>query len=164
ALDDARVSALQARTAETRSVTVGGDTSDQEYVTQLDRLLGAGGQLDRAASAADAASAPGIAAVRAAATQWRDAHGRLRTLVASGDRQRVVTSAVGPDPDGSEASFDRLNAALASGLGEQQTALAIDVRRAGGTLTGIAQGPAVLALLAAVAAAAGIGRRIWEYR
>ncbi|MBO0875343.1 MAG: hypothetical protein J2P19_18325, partial [Pseudonocardia sp.] len=33
ALDDARVSALQARTAETRSVTVGGDTSDQEYVT-----------------------------------------------------------------------------------------------------------------------------------
>jgi hypothetical protein len=164
ALDDARVSALQARTAETRSVTAGGDASDLDYVTQLNRLLGAGGQLDRAASAADAASAPGIAAIRAAATQWRDAHARLRTLVAGGDRQQVVASAVGSDPNGSEASFDRLNAALASGLGEQQTELAIDVRRAGATLTGIAQGPAMLALLAAVAAAVGIGRRIWEYR
>lgn len=164
ALDDARVSALQARTAETRSVTAGADTSDQEFVGQLDRLLGPGGQLDRAASVADAASAPGIAAIRAAATQWRDAHGRLRSLLAGGDRQRVVASAVGPDPAGSEASFDRLNAALASGLGVEQTALAIDVRRAGATLTGIAQGPAVLALLAAVAAAVGIGRRMWEYR
>ncbi len=163
ALDDARVAVLQARAAETRSLAEGAGP-DQESGPLFDRLLGAGGQLDRAASAADPASARGIAAVRAAATGWRDAHERLRALSASGDRPRALASAAGADPEGSAVSFDRLNASLATALGEDRTALALDVRGADATLTGIALGPAILALLAAVAAAIGVGRRIWEYR
>lgn len=44
------------------------------------------------------------------------------------------------------------------------TALTLDLQRAGAPLTGIAAGPAVLALLAAGGVAIGIGRRVQEYR
>ncbi len=167
ALDEARVAALQARAFETTSLADedGSAGSEDEFTSRLQRLLGQGGLLDTAAGRAvgDTAAA-GVESIRDAATAWQDAHGRLRALADSGDQQGALASAIGSDPAGAGLAFDRLSAALADVLGTEQTALAIDVRGADSALTGIAEGPALLALLAAAAAATGIGQRVWEYR
>jgi hypothetical protein len=139
ALDEARVTVLQARASETQA---GG-----EFTDRIERLLGGDGLLDTAGSeTTDAAAAAGIATIRAAATEWRD-----------GVR-------AGAGPDGSRSAFDRVTAALADLIGTERTALAGEVRAADAVLRGTAAGPAVVALLAAAAAAFGIGRRIREYR
>jgi hypothetical protein len=166
ALDEARVAALQARAFETTSLADddGSASSEEEFTSRLQRLLGQGGLLDTAAGAAGDTAAADVESIRDAATAWQDAHGRLRALADSGDQQGALASAIGSDPQGSGLAFDRLSAALADVLGTEQTALAIDVRGADSALTGIAEGPALLALLAAAAAATGIGQRVWEYR
>jgi hypothetical protein len=139
-LDEARITALQARASEN-----GG--GDGEFSSRLDRVLGVGGLLDTAAGQATGeVTTAGIAGIRAAATDWRNA------------------VAAGADPDASRSAFDRLGAALADVISTERTALAGDVRGADAALGGTAGGPAVLAVLAAAAAAFGIARRIREYR
>jgi hypothetical protein len=139
-LDGARIIALQARASEN-----GG--GDGEFSSRLDRILGGGGLLDTAAGQATGeVTTAGVAGIRAAATDWRNA------------------VATGADPDASRSAFDRLGAALADVISTERTALAGDVRGADAALGGTAGGPAVLAVLAAAAAAFGIGRRIREYR
>lgn len=167
ALDDTRVAALQARASETLALVDPGRgaQSEREFTTRFQRVLGPGGLLDTAADRAEGdPNAPSIATIRKAAIDWRDAHQRLRALDDGGNHQAALASAVGSDPQGSGTTFDRLNAQLADAFGTEQTALAIDVRRADSALSGIAEGPALLALLAAAAVAVGIGRRVWEYR
>ena len=165
ALDEARVAVLQARSVETLALVDGSGGSDEEFTGRLQRLLAPDGLLDTAAARAVGDTATtGVATIRDAATAWQDAHTRLRTLAESGDADGALASAVGSDPQGSGPAFDRLSAALADVLGTEQTALAIDVRRADAALVAIAEGPALLALLAAAAAATGIGQRVWEYR
>ncbi|WP_156935002.1 hypothetical protein [Pseudonocardia spinosispora] len=162
ALDNARVVTLQARASETLGLIDQGG-SDQEYRAAMTRLLGPNGLLSTAV-AKTGDDAPALAAVEVAAIDWQNAHRQLRALVDSGNLQGAKDSAIGADPQGSGPAFDRLNATLADALGIEQTALAIDVRRAETALSGITDGPALLALLAAVAAAFGVGRRAWEYR
>jgi hypothetical protein len=138
-LDEARITALQARASET--------TADGGFTSRLDRVVGPGGLLDTAAEQAGSEVATtGIAGIRTAGTDWR------------------ATVAAGADPDSSRSAFDRLGAALADVIGAERTALAGNVRGADAMLGGTAAGPAVLAVLAAAAAAFGIGRRIREYR
>lgn len=137
ALDEARITALQARASET-----GGNSREFTYL--LEGVTGPGGLLDTAAGQATGESATaGIAGIRDAATDWRLA-------VA--------------DPSASRSAFDRLGAALADTIGTERTALAADVTGADSALGGTAFGPTVLAVLAAAAAAFGVGRRIKEYR
>ncbi|OZM83513.1 hypothetical protein CFP66_03130 [Pseudonocardia sp. MH-G8] len=145
ALDEARVSALQARASETLARVDGG--SDAEFTARIELLLGGDGLLDTAGShTTDAATASGIATVRAAATEWRDG----------------VRAGAGPDE--TRSAFDRLTAALADVIGAERTDLAGEVRAADAVLRGTAAGPALVALLAAAGAAFGISRRIREYR
>jgi hypothetical protein len=162
ALAEARVAVLSARASETQGVTDGG--SEEEFASALQRLLGPGELLDTAAGRATGAAASRVEAIRAAAVDWQEAHRRLRALADAGNLELARASAIGPDPEGSAAAFDRLAAALADAIGAEQTALAIDVRGAGSAFTGIAEGPAVLALLAAAGVVGGIGQRLWEYR
>jgi hypothetical protein len=166
ALGEARIAALQARAAETMAV-VDRSVGDAEgtFRMQLDRTLGAGGLLDVAAEhAADDEAARRVAAVRDAAIAWREANAALRALEQRGDHDAALASAVGADPLGSRAAFDRLSAALADAVGAERTALAIDVRGADSALTGLAEGPAVLGVLAAAGVVVGIGQRVREYR
>jgi hypothetical protein len=162
ALAEARVVSLSARASEAQSVAGGG--SEEEFATALQRLLGPGELLDTAAGRATGAAVSSVEAVRAAAVDWQEAHRQLRALIDAGNQELARASAIGTDPQGSATAFDRLVAALADVVGTEQTALAIDVRGAGSAVTGIAQGPAVLALLAAVGVAVGVGQRLWEYR
>lgn len=140
ALDEARITALQARASESSG-------NGREFVNLLQGMIGPGGLLDTAAGQATGdVTTAGITRIRAAATDWR----------------RVT--ATGADPDASRSAFDRLGATLAEVIGAERTALAGAVGRADAALGGMAGGPAVLAVLAAAAAAFGIGRRIEEYR
>ncbi|MHA6629689.1 hypothetical protein ACU61A_29985 [Pseudonocardia sichuanensis] len=145
ALDEARVTVLQARASETLARVDGG--TGAEFTDRIERLLGGDGLLDTAGNqTTDATAASGIATIRAAATEWRD-----------GVR-------AGAAPDETRSAFDRLTAALADVIGAERTDLAGEIRAADAVLRGTAIGPAAVALLAAAAAAFGIGRRIREYR
>jgi hypothetical protein len=75
-----------------------------------------------------------------------------------------VASATGANPDGSGPAFDRLGAVLGDTIDAERAAFRADADAAAAALTGIAAGPAVLALVAAAAAAVGIWRRVEEYR
>jgi hypothetical protein len=169
ALDDARAAVLQARSNESLVLVArsGGRTSDADYSARLNSVLGpdgSGGLLATASAAAGPDGAPAVDEVRRAARDWRDAHRTLRTLDDGGHYPDAVASAIGTDPAGSRAAFERLDTALGRALDEQRAAL----DRAGGgartALTGLVTGPAVLALLAAAAAAGGIAIRVREYR
>jgi hypothetical protein len=139
-LDEARITALQARASESS-----GD--DREFTSRLEGVLASGGLLDTVAGQATGESTTaGVAGIKAAATDWR------------------LAVATGADPDASRSAFDRLGATLADVIGTERTSLAGNVRGADTVLGGTAGGPAVLAVLAAAAAAFGIGRRIKEYR
>jgi hypothetical protein len=171
ALDDARAAILQARSNESLVLVSrgGGRTSEAGYAARLERVLGPGGLLDTASAAAGlsgarAVDARAIDAVRVAARGWRDAHQQLRSLDDGGRYHDAVDSAIGTDPAGSRAAFERLDTALGRALDEQRTALDGAAAAARSALTGLAAGPAVLALLAAAAAAAGIAIRVREYR
>ncbi|HEX4360728.1 MAG TPA: hypothetical protein VH141_24555 [Pseudonocardia sp.] len=169
ALDNARAAVLQARSNENLVLVArgGGSASDAGYTGRLAAVLGpdgAGGLLGTAASSAGSAGTPAIDAARAAARDWQGAHRRLRELDDGGRYRDAVTSAIGTDPAGSRATFNRLDAALGQALREQRAALDSAAAAARSALTGLAAGPAVLALLAAAGVAAGIAIRVREYR
>ena len=169
ALDDARAAVLQARSNESLVLVArsGGRASDAGYAARLDSVLGAdgaGGLLATASAAAGPGGARAVDEVRAAARDWRDAHRTLRTLDDSGRYHDAVVSAIGTDPTGSRAAFERLDTALGRALDEQRAALDRAAGGARSALTGLATGPTVLALLAAAAVAAGVGIRVREYR
>jgi hypothetical protein len=122
------------------------------------------GLLATATDAADPATDDRIAAVRTATEEWKSAHRRLRELDDGGLYREAVASATGADPAGSGAAFDRLGAVLGETIDAERAAFRAEADAATGAVTGLAAGPAVLALLAAAAAAVGIGRRVEEYR
>ncbi|MDN5861700.1 MAG: hypothetical protein L0H84_24125, partial [Pseudonocardia sp.] len=173
ALDDAGTAVLQARSNESLVLVArnSGGNADAGFVDQMTKVLGAdgdGGLLAAAAadidSGADPEAADRIDGIRRAAEDWQAAHETVRSLDDSGNYLEAVASAVGAGPDSSGSAFDRLDAALAEAVAAERAAFADAADRANGALTGLAGGPAVLALVAAAGAVAGLGRRIGEYR
>jgi hypothetical protein len=168
ALDGARIAVLQARSNESLVLIArsGGGSSEQGFTTQVERVLGPGGDggllADAVRSVPD--SAARIGAIRTALVAWRDAHHHVRELDDGGKYRLAVASVTGADPAGSGVAFERLDAALASAIDIEREAFTVDVGRADSALTGLTPGPAVLGLLAAGAVTAGIGRRVGEYR
>ena len=167
-LDDARAAVLQARSNESLVLVArGGGAADSGFTAAIERVLGttsASGLLDAAGDAAEPNTDDRIAAVRSATEEWMTAHRRLRELDDGGLYRDAVASATGAAPDGSGAAFDRLGTVLGETIDAERAAFRADADAAAAALTGLAAGPAVLALLAAAAAAAGIGRRVAEYR
>jgi hypothetical protein len=144
-----------------------GGAADAGFTAAIDRVLGTPdepGLLAAATEAAEPASDGRIADVRAATEQWNDAHRRLRELDDGGRYRDAVASATGADPEGSGAAFDRLGAVLSHTIDAERAEFRVDAAAAATALTGIAIGPPLLALVAAAAAAVGIGRRVEEYR
>ena len=105
-----------------------------------------------------------LTAIAVAVGDWQAAHRRVRELDDGGRYTEAVASVVTTTPGGSGAAFERLDAALADAIGAERAAFAVAADSAAGALTGLAAGPAALALLAAAAVAVGLGRRIGEYR
>ena len=166
ALDDAHAAVLQARSNESLVLVArsGGAAADAGFTGQLERVLGPNGSAGLLGAAAETAPADRIEAVRAAAVAWGEAHRRLRELDDGGDYRAAVASATGADPAGSGVAFQQLDTELGRAADDQRQAFDAELDAAGAALTAIWAGPAILALVAAAAAAAGIGRRVGEYR
>jgi hypothetical protein len=167
-LGEARAAVLQARSNESLVLVArGGGAADSGFTAAIEGVLGTmtdRGLLAAGTDAADPATDERIAAVRTAAEEWMTAHRRLRELDDGGLYRDAVASATGANPDGSGPAFDRLGAVLGDTIDAERAAFRADADAAAAALTGIAAGPAVLALVAAAAAAAGIWRRVEEYR
>lgn len=171
ALDDTRVAVAQARTNESLVLVArsgGSSSSDQGFTTQLERVLGvdanSGLLADAAAQATNPDSTARVESIRVAAVAWQEAHRRVRELDDGGNYPDAVASVVGAEPDGSGATFQRLDTALAQAVNAERDAFADEVGYARAAQTGLIVVPTLLALFAAAAVAVGIGRRVGEYR
>jgi hypothetical protein len=167
-LDEARAAVLQARSNESLVLVArSGGAADSGFTAAIEGVLGTvdqRGLLAAATDEADPATDDRISAVRTATEQWQTAHRRLRELDDGGLYRDAVASATGADPSGSGAAFDRLGAVLGDAIDAERAAFRTQADAAAAAVTGLAFGPAVLALVAAAAAAAGIARRLEEYR
>lgn len=168
ALDDARTAVLQARSTESLTLVArsAGFASDADFTAQIGRVVGpdgASGLLARSDGGAPG-SADRLTAIAVAVGDWQAAHRRVRELDDGGRYREAVESVVTTTPGGSGATFDRLDAALGDAIAAERTAFAAAADSAAGALTGLTVGTALLGLLAAAAVAAGLGRRIGEYR
>lgn len=165
ALDDTRIAVLRARSNESLVLVArnsGGGSSDQGAAVQLDRVVGDNGLL-AAAERANPDLAGKVAELREAAGAWGEAHRGVRRLDDDGRYPQAVASVVGHGPGTSGGAFDALDAALAAAIGEERAAFAVDVEAAEGALVALPWISAALALVAAGAVVAGIGRRVGEY-
>ncbi len=160
ALDGARIAAAQARSNESLVLVArSGGSADSGFRAELGRVLDAGGALDVAAAAgAD------VGPLRDAALVWEAAHREVRALDDGGRYRDAVAAAVGPDPAGSGATFTGFDDALAAAVAAERAGFAEDMERAAAHGTLLVAVPAPLLLLAGAAVAAGIGRRVGEYR
>ncbi|MFJ9851652.1 hypothetical protein [Streptomyces sp. NPDC101150] len=179
-LNEARIDSLQARGDENLTLVARGAvlTGDQKdfyeagFRTGMKDLVGAdargdapgGGRLGAARALAD--DEAGRRPVRDALThvrQWQARHAEARSADVRGDYDRALAKVIGGDGTTGE-SFDRVDASLRRALAHEQTEFrsAADGGRA--ALGGLAVGAAVLAVLGAVGAVLGIGRRLSEYR
>lgn len=168
ALDDARTAVLQARSNESLVLVArsGGGSSEQGFAAQVERVLGAGGEGGLLGEAVRRVpdSAARVESIRVALGTWQEAHRRVRELDDGGQYRQAVASVTGTDLASSGAAFQRLDSVLGTAIDVERESFTVEARRASSALTGLTVGPAVLALLAAAAVAAGIGRRVGEYR
>ena len=153
-LSQARVTTLQVRADETVDVASGTPVAPgslpEGLSARFGELLGPDGVLDAAGQVHGVpASGPEpspVDEIRTAVVRWQDA----------------VRGEAGSD--GSRVMFVRLTSELADGIGADQGDRSAAVDRADADFAGIAVGPSVLLVGAAVAAVAGIGVRLREYR
>lgn len=169
-LVQARVAALQARADESLTLVARGAGADfeKDYTAVMSRLIGPDGHGGLLRDAADrAADEPTRAAADSAAGRARDwfaAHQKLRQLDDGGRYTEAVTAAVGSEPGATTSIFNDLDGTLAGAITRNSDRFEVDARSAGRGLSGVDVGVVVLAGLMVIGAAAGIQRRIAEYR
>ncbi|MFE3600334.1 hypothetical protein [Streptomyces sp. NPDC059142] len=81
----------------------------------------------------------------------------------SGDYGTAVEKVIG-DGGSTGQSFDRVDRALGEAVAQEQKEFKASASDGRGALTGLAIGAGVLALVAALGAILGVGRRLSEYR
>lgn len=169
-LNDARINSLKARANENLILVARGavltadgrnDKYETDYTAGMDRLSAALGRAKTLAD--DRAGGEPVAAALASVTQWRERHKSASGTDKAGDYEGALTKVIG-DRNSTGQSFDQVDSALKKALAHEQ--LEFDRSATGGrnALTGLAVGAAVLALLGAVGAILGMGRRLSEYR
>ncbi|WP_460108481.1 hypothetical protein [Streptomyces sp. YKOK-J1] len=171
-LHDARIASLKARGNENLSlvargaetVTVDGQTYDAYYY-DFDRDMGvlAKGLTDARRLADDDAGTGPVKAAQGNMAVWKQRHASARTEDENGNYQQALDKVIG-GADATGACFDSVDRNLALAIGHEQT----EFQRAAGdgrdAMTGLSVGAAVLGVLGAAAAVAGVGRRLSEYR
>ncbi|MFE1883857.1 hypothetical protein [Streptomyces diastatochromogenes] len=171
-LHDARIASLKARGNENLSlvargaetVTVGGQTYDAYYY-DFDKdmtVLGKGlNEADRLAD--DQAGTKPVKAAEGNMAVWKKRHTSARTEDENGNYQQALDMVIGGKGATGEC-FDSVDSNLARAIDHEQT----EFQQAAGdgldAMTGLTLGAAVLAVLGAAGAVAGIGRRLSEYR
>ncbi|MER6032391.1 hypothetical protein ABT133_00490 [Streptomyces sp. NPDC001835] len=171
-LHDARIASLKARGNENLSlvargaetVTVGGQTYDAYYY-DFDRDMGvlAKGLSDARGLADDSTGTGPVKAAEGNMAVWKQRHASARTEDENGNYQQALDKVIG-GADATGACFDSVDRNIALAIGHEQT----EFRQAAGdgrdAMTGLPVGAAVLGVLGAAGAVAGVGRRLSEYR
>ncbi|WP_233221726.1 hypothetical protein [Streptomyces carminius] len=178
-LNAAWTTALQARGDENLTLVArgGGTAYEKSYRAGMRTLAGSrssggagpdrqnGGQLARALELADdeAGRAPVERAVRAAAA-WRERHAAARELENGGRYEAAVGLVIRPGEDTARSAFDEVDTALAEAVRHEQREFGRAAERGRDALAGLPAGAGALSVLAVAGVAAGIGRRLSEYR
>ncbi|GAB2969862.1 hypothetical protein LWP59_14445 [Amycolatopsis acidiphila] len=163
-LAQARIATLNARADETLTLVArGADSSYQDdYVKVTGQLTGL---LDRArAAATDPEVGRRVTAAAADAKAWTLAHTGIRAADDQGDYVLAVQRATDADPTGAAGIFDRLDGDLRDAIDRTRDTFGAEVNGASRSLAGAMAAVTVLAVLAAAGSAAGIWRRLKDYR
>ncbi|MEW2154360.1 hypothetical protein AB0950_03530 [Streptomyces sp. NPDC007189] len=171
-LHDARIASLKARGNENLSlvargaetVTVGGRTYDAYYYDFDKDMTVLGDGLTRAGKLADdqGGSAP-VKAAEANMAVWKQRHAAARTEDENGNYEQALDKVIGAKGATGEC-FDGVDRSLARAIGHEQDEFARAAGDGRDAMAGLPVGAAVLAVLGAAGAVAGVGRRLSEYR
>ncbi|WP_329457840.1 hypothetical protein [Streptomyces sp. NBC_01497] len=170
ALNAARINALKARADEnlslvSRGSVVAADGKTDKYEVDFGAKTKAlSGDLGRAESLADdgPGRTPVAAAVDAVAT-WQTRH-RLGSRAGADGRFQDARAALDGSGTTSEQAFNEVNKSIATAIQHEQDEFTTSAKHGRGALTLVWLGAAVLAVLGAVSAILGVGRRLSEYR
>lgn len=172
-LNDARIASLQARANEnltlvSRGAVLAEDNKSDKYdvdfsndMKDLDAGLATAAKL-----ADDAAGRDPVARAAEGVKRWKELHAAARRTDLTGDYQGAVGQVIG-DKDHKEptgTAFDTVDASLEAAVVHEQREFTRAARDGLGALDGLVTGTAALAVVGAVAALLGIGRRLSEYR
>jgi hypothetical protein len=169
-LNDARINSLKARANENLTLVARGavltadgknDQYETDYTAGMAKLTTA---LDRAKALSDdsAGGKPVVAAI-ASATEWRQRHKSVSATDKAGDYPAALAKVIGTEGSTGQC-FDQVDAALEKALAHEQVEFNGSASNGRDALTGLAVGAGILALVGAVGAILGIGRRLSEYR
>ncbi|GAA1415515.1 hypothetical protein GCM10009601_05310 [Streptomyces thermospinosisporus] len=171
-LNDARIASLKARGnenltlvargAETRQVgdeTV--DAYDYDFERNMDTL--AKGLTHARRLADDSTGEKPVTAAVGNMTEWHKRHDAARKQDDNGNYQQALNMVIGAKGTTGEC-FDSVDANLAAALKHEQHEFKSAATGGRDALTGLPVGAAVLAVIGALGAVLGIGRRLSEYR
>ncbi|WP_351227722.1 hypothetical protein [Streptomyces sp. NPDC002133] len=169
-LNDARINSLKARANENLTLVARGavltadgksDKYETDYTSGMDRLSDS---LGRARTLADDGEGrTPVAAAVSAVSEWKSRHKSASDTDKAGDYEGALAKVIG-EKESTGQSFDRVDNALEQALAHEQAEFTKSAEDGRGALTALPVGAAVLAVLGAVGAVLGIGRRLSEYR
>lgn len=157
------ITAQQARADETLSLIRRGDEDvrKQSYYQRIDTMQQ---QLAQYLERADAIDKTDLTNADQLLSKWRAADERINAYISVGNYQAATQVALGTGEDDSTPAFDKLEAALGSGIQQSRNQLRNDILNARRVLSGTTVGGVVLSLGAALAVALGLWPRLNEYR
>lgn len=171
-LHDARIASLKARGNENLTLVARGaetvkvgdktvDAYDHDFAGDIGTL--AKGLTEARRLADDDSGATPVTQAEGNMAEWRERHTAARAQDDNGNYEQALALVIGGKGATGEC-FDSVDANLAKALDHEQS----EFRRAAGdgldAMGGLTVGAAVLAVLGAVGAVLGIGRRLSEYR
>ncbi|MGW6706132.1 hypothetical protein ACWGDE_14740 [Streptomyces sp. NPDC054956] len=172
-LNDARIASLRARADEnltliSRGAVLADDKKSDKYDVDFahDMKLLEEGLATASKLADDEAGRTPVADATAGVARWKELHTAARQTDLKGDYQGALGQVIG-DKDHKEfsgAAFDTVDASLERAVGHEQQEFTRAAQGGLGALDGLLTGTAALAVVGAVAALLGIGRRLSEYR
>ncbi|MDT0446741.1 hypothetical protein [Streptomyces johnsoniae] len=166
-LNEAWVEALRARGDESMTLVMRGAGSEFEdsYAEHMGRLAGGeGGALDEAHGLAeDVEGRSPVEAAAGASAEWAERHEAARASEQAGEYEEAVDLVIGSE-DSTGQSFDRVDASLREAVEHEQAEFTAAADDGHGAFGGLPAGAVLLALLGALGAVLGIGRRLSEYR
>ncbi len=148
------ITAQQARADETLSLIRRGD-EDIRKRSYYQRVETMHEQLTEYLARNDAIDKTDLANADQLLIKWRQADERINAYISVGNYQAATQVALGTGEDDSTPAFDKLDAALSSGIRESRNQLRNDILSARRVLSGTTVGGAVLSVGAAIGGGAG---------
>ncbi|MEU1216858.1 hypothetical protein ABZ424_31590 [Streptomyces sp. NPDC005790] len=169
-LNKARINSLKARANENLTLVARGavltpdgtrDKYETDYSTGMKAL---GAQLESAEKlAGDLTARKPVEDAINSVSEWQDRHEQARETDDRGEYDSALSQIIAPENSTGE-SFEQVDDALERALAREQDEFDTAAEGGRGALGGLPVGAAVLAVLGAVAAIAGVNRRLSEYR